>query len=96
MISALGRIICAPTISFRFIAHYDIVFNMKDSIHELKPEQISSEVFVIAPTQVEYIATLMGNGVADSMNMRAFAPKIRKIAEQSLRAALASAKKQGA
>ncbi|MCL2749375.1 MAG: hypothetical protein FWE50_04870 [Alphaproteobacteria bacterium] len=62
----------------------------------LRPEQISSEVFVVAPTQINYIAEIFANSVADAMNMRAFAPKIRTLAEKSLRSALTTAKKQGA
>ncbi|MCL1892087.1 MAG: hypothetical protein FWF97_02210 [Alphaproteobacteria bacterium] len=72
------------------------IASAKGGALKLRPEQISSEVFVIAPTQVNYIAELFANSVADAMNMRAFAPKIRVLAEKSLRAALAAAKKQGA
>lgn len=74
----------------------DILKKPTSNAFKLRPEQISSEVFVVAPTQINYIAELFANSVADSMNMRAFAPKIRMLAEKSLRAALQSAKKQGA
>ncbi|MDR0741646.1 MAG: hypothetical protein LBF28_02640 [Rickettsiales bacterium] len=69
---------------------------MKDLIQKLHISEISSEVHVIAPTQIEYIAQVFGDAVADAMNMRAFAAKIRQIAEHSLRHALGAAKKQGA
>lgn len=62
---------------------------------KLRPEQISSEVFVVSPTQINYIAEIFANATADAMNMRAFAPKIRQLAEKSLRTALTAAKKQG-
>ncbi|MCL2331061.1 MAG: hypothetical protein FWC61_00770 [Proteobacteria bacterium] len=62
----------------------------------LSPDQITSQVFVIAPTQISYIAEIFANSVADAMNMRAFAQKIKILAEQSLRAALTVARKQGA
>ena len=68
---------------------------MQESVHKLNPANITSDVFIIAPTQIEYIARLFGNTVADTMNMRTFAPKIRQIAEQALRHALGAAKKQG-
>jgi hypothetical protein len=69
---------------------------MKDSVQKLSASEISSDVFLIAPTQIEYIAQIFGDTVADAMNMRAFSAKIRQIAEQSLRQALGAAKKQGA
>ena len=68
---------------------------MQEQIHNLKPQEITSDVYIIAPTQIEYIARLFGNTVADTMNMRTFAPKIRQIAEQALRHALHSARTQG-
>ena len=73
---------------------------MGEKMHEqvvknLKTDDITSEVYVIAPTQMEYIATLIGNTVADSMNMRAFSPKIRNIAMLALQKALKSAKHMG-
>ncbi len=69
---------------------------MSEPIHTLNTKDITSDIYVIAPTQIEYIARLFGNTVADTMNMRTFAPKIRQIAEQALRHALNSAKTQGA
>lgn len=68
---------------------------MSEQIKTLNPKDITSDVYIIAPTQIEYISRLFGNTVADTMNMRTFAPKIRQIAEQALRHALASAKTQG-
>ena len=61
----------------------------------LKTEDITSEIYTIAPTQMEFIATMIGNTVADSMNMRTFAPKIRAIAMQALQSALKSARHMG-
>ena len=68
---------------------------MKDPIQRLNPSQITSEVYVIAPTQLEYIAQIFGDSVADAMNMRTFSHKIRGIADQSLRQALNAAHRQG-
>ncbi len=68
---------------------------MREPIQKLNTQNITSEVFVIAPTQIEYISRIFGNTVAETMNMRTFAPKIRQIAEQALRHALNAAKKQG-
>ena len=64
-------------------------------VQQLNPESITSDVYIIAPTQIEYIAHIFGNTVADTMNMRTFAPKIRQIAEQALRHALGAAKHMG-
>ncbi len=68
---------------------------MHEQIKQLNPSNITSDVYIIAPTQIEYISRLFGNTVADTMNMRTFAPKIRQIAEQALRHALNSARTQG-
>lgn len=68
---------------------------MKEQIQQLKTSDITSEVFVIAPTQIEYIAQIFGDGVADAMNMRAFSQKIRQLAQQALRHALIAARHQG-
>lgn len=68
---------------------------MKEPIHQLNTSNITSEIYVIAPTQIEYIARIFGDNVADTMNMRTFAPKIRELAEQALRQALKSARHAG-
>ena len=68
---------------------------MRENIQQLKPESITSDVYLVAPTQIEHIANIFGNTVADTMNMRTFAPKIRQIAEQALRHALQSARHMG-
>ncbi|MDR1338177.1 MAG: hypothetical protein LBJ73_04085 [Rickettsiales bacterium] len=67
---------------------------MKDTLQKLNPSDISSDVYVIAPTQIEYIAQVFGDAVADAMNMRTFSAKIRQVAEHSLRHALGAAKNQ--
>ena len=68
---------------------------MQNQVQKLNPESITSDVYIIAPTQIEYIAHIFGNTVADTMNMRPFAQKIRQIAEHALRHALNSAKHMG-
>lgn len=68
---------------------------MKEPIKQLNPSSITSDVYIVAPTQIEYISQIFGDSVADTMNMRTFAPKIRQIAEQSLRMALTAARHQG-
>ena len=70
-------------------------FIMREPVYRLSPSNITSEVFVIAPTQIEYISQIFADSVADAMNMRTFAQKIRQIAEQSLRTALSAARHQG-
>lgn len=68
---------------------------MREQVYRLSESNITSEHFVIAPTQIEYISQIFADSVADAMNMRAFAQKIRQIAEQSLRTALSAARHQG-
>lgn len=68
---------------------------MREPVQQLKTSNITSEVFVIVPTQIEYIAQIFGDSVADAMNMRAFSQKIRQIATESLTRALAAARHQG-
>ena len=67
----------------------------EQNVMQLSPEQITSAVYVIAPSQVDYIARIFADAVANAMNMRAFAPKIRAIATQSLHRGLGAAKKMG-
>lgn len=69
---------------------------MRGQIQQLQTSEITSEVYTIAPTQIEYIAQIFGDSVADAMNMRTFSQKIRQIAEESLRHALSAARHQGA
>ncbi len=68
---------------------------MKEQIKQLKADEISSDVFVIAPTQLEYIADIFSKNFADSMNMRTFSGRIRDIAIESLYIAMRAAKKMG-
>ncbi len=65
------------------------------NIRRLNPANITSEVFIVAPTQIEYIAQIFADSVADTLNLRTFSQKIRQIAEQSLRSALSAARHQG-
>ena len=68
---------------------------MRTPITELKTTDITSTVYTISPTQIEYIARIFGDSVANAMNMRAFAGKFREIANQSLRNALDHARHRG-
>ena len=68
---------------------------MKESIKQLQTANITSDVFIISPTQLEYIASVFSKNFADSMNMRTFSGRICEIARESLRTALKEAKKMG-
>ncbi|MBO7509309.1 MAG: hypothetical protein J6T57_03485 [Alphaproteobacteria bacterium] len=68
---------------------------MKEQIKQLQKSDISSDVFVIAPTQIEYIADVFSKNFADTMNMRTFVSRIHDVAIESLRNALRAAKKMG-
>lgn len=68
---------------------------MKTPIKQLDTRDISSDIFMISPAQVEYIANIFTKNFADSMNMRTFSGRINEIARESLRVALKSAKTMG-
>lgn len=68
---------------------------MKEQAQQLKPENITSDIFIIAPTQIDYIARVFAKNFANSMNMRTFIERIYAVANESLRAALKSAGKMG-
>ena len=68
---------------------------MKDQITQMQTSNISSEVFVISPAQLEYIARVFAKNFADAMNMRTFSGRICEVARQSMQTALKSAKKMG-
>ena len=70
-------------------------FIMREPVQKLSTANITSETYTIAPSQIDYIAQIFGNTVADTMNMRTFAPKIRMIAERALRHALGAARTMG-
>ena len=68
---------------------------MKNNIQTLKATDISSDVFIIAPNQIEIISKNFGDAVAEAMNVRPLADKIRKIAAETLVKVLNDAKKMG-
>jgi len=68
---------------------------MKTNIQQLKTSEISSEVFVIAPSQIEWISNKFGDAVAEAMNVRPLSQKIRQIAAETLVSVLKSAKNMG-
>ena len=68
---------------------------MKTPIKQLDTRDISSDIFMISPAQVEYIANIFTKNFADSMNMRTCSGRINEIARESLRVALKSAKTMG-
>lgn len=68
---------------------------MKNNITTLNASDISSEIFVIAPSQIDFISEKFGDAVAEAMNMRPLSQKIRKIAAETLVKTLQSAKTMG-
>ena len=68
---------------------------MKSSITELQTSDISSEIFVIAPSQIDFISQRFGDAVAEAMNMRPLSQKLRQIAAETLIKTLRSAKTMG-
>lgn len=68
---------------------------MRTNVTELKTSDITSTVYTISPTQIDFIARIFADSVANAMNMRAFAGRFREIATQSLHNALDRAKHMG-
>ena len=68
---------------------------IKNDIKTLKPSEISSDVFIIAPSQLEAISKKFGDAVAEAMNVRPLAGKIRQIAADTLIKVLIEAKRMG-
>ena len=68
---------------------------MKTNVQQLKPSEITSEVFVIAPSQIEWISEKFGDAFAEAMNVRPLSQKIRQIAAETLIKVLHKAKNMG-
>ncbi len=68
---------------------------MKDFVQTLNTSDITSEVFIIAPTQIDFISKKFGDAVAEAMNMRPLSQKLRQIAAETLIKTLQSAKTMG-
>ena len=68
---------------------------MKEQIQTLKPSEISSDVFIIAPSQINAISKQFGDAVAEAMNVRPLSAKIRQIASEILIKTLTDAKNMG-
>ena len=68
---------------------------MKEPIKQLQTNNITSDVFIISPAQLEYIADVFGKNFADAMNMRTLSTRITEVARESLRTALRAARKMG-
>ena len=68
---------------------------MKTDIRELKASEITSDVFVISPTQIDFIAKTFGQNVAEAMNIRPLSEKIQQIAQETLIKVLLNARKMG-
>jgi len=68
---------------------------MKENIQSLKPNEISSNVFIVAPSQISSISQQFGTELAEAMNVRPLAKKISQIAEEILIKTLVCAKKSG-
>ena len=68
---------------------------MKDNITTLNTENITSKVFIIAPSQIDTISKQFGSAVAEAMNVHPLANKIRQIAHEILTQTLQDAKKMG-
>ncbi len=69
---------------------------MKDTPFKLSESQVTSEIFTISPTQIDFIAKMFADSVADGMNMRAFAPKFKDCAKAAIVESLKAARRMGA
>ena len=68
---------------------------MKSNVQLLKRNEISSDVFIIAPSQIDIISQKFGDSVAEAMNIRPLSQKIREIASEILIKTLQEAKNMG-
>ena len=68
---------------------------MKENIRNLKHNEITSDVFIIAPSQIDIISQRFGDAVAEAMNIRPLSQKIREIASDILKDTLTKAKTMG-
>lgn len=68
---------------------------MKDNVQTLKASEISSDVFIIAPSQIDLISRKFGDAVAQAMNVRPLSQKISQIASEILVQTLRGAKTMG-
>jgi len=68
---------------------------MKSDVQILKRNEISSDVFIIAPSQIDAISQRFGDAVAEAMNIRPLSQKIREIAAETLTQILQEAKTMG-
>ena len=68
---------------------------MKTDVQNLKATDITSDVFVISPTQIEFISQSFGDAVAAAMNVRPLSHKIREVAKDILIQTLKRAKTMG-
>ena len=68
---------------------------MQTNIRELKQSEISSEVFIINPTQIDIISKMFADAVAQEMNVRPLSEKIHQIAKETLLKTLKFAKRIG-
>jgi len=68
---------------------------MKQPVQELKTSEISSKVYVISPTQIDFISSNFGDAVAQAMNIKPMSARIRQIASDILKQVLQNAKTMG-
>ena len=68
---------------------------MHNDVRELKKSEICSDVFIVAPSQIEFISKTFGNAVAEAMNVRPLSGKISQIAHETLIKTLQQAKHFG-
>lgn len=68
---------------------------MKDNIQQLNTNDISSDIFIIAPSQIDAISKKFGDEMAIAMNVRPLAHTIQQIAADVLKQTLTEAKKMG-
>ena len=67
----------------------------KTDIQNLKTTDIISDVFVVSPTQIDFISQSFGDAVAAAMNVRPLSHKIREVAKDILIQTLKRAKTMG-
>lgn len=65
---------------------------MSENVIKLSREQITSEIFIVSPKQIDIISKIFAYKVAEQLNMKLFTKKIEEIAQNSIKYALKQAR----
>ncbi len=61
----------------------------------LSPQNITSEIYIIAPSQIKLLSAALSKTLAGSLNLRALTPKIQQVLDTALIDTMKSMKRTG-